>query len=144
MRRPESPTTLRVLVVEDDAALGMLLAETLEDMGHDVCAIEATEAGAVTAAARYRPDLMTVDVRLRDGSGISAIERILRTGFVPHVFVSGDSLRGQALTPAAVVIHKPFRTADLARAIDHALRGPAAASCGVNPPISERCRLRGA
>jgi len=41
---------LRVLVVEDNAIIGMLLAEVLAGMGHDVCAIEATEADAVTAA----------------------------------------------------------------------------------------------
>ena len=46
---------LRVLVVEDDAIIGALLAEMLEGMGHDVCAVEATEADAVTAAARCGP-----------------------------------------------------------------------------------------
>ena len=66
---------LRVLVVEDNAIIGMLLAEVLAGMGHDVCAIEATEADAVTAAARCRPDLMIVDVQLGDGSGAFAIEK---------------------------------------------------------------------
>ena len=50
----------RVLVVEDDAMIGVLLGEMLEGMGYDVCGIEATEADAVTAAARFRPDLMIV------------------------------------------------------------------------------------
>jgi CheY-like chemotaxis protein len=112
---------LRVLVVEDNAIIGMLLAEVLAGMGHDVCAIEATEADAVTAAARCRPDLMIVDVQLGDGSGVFAIEKILRTGFVPHVFVSGDTLGVRALRPDAVVIQKPFRESDLARAIQRAL-----------------------
>jgi DNA-binding response OmpR family regulator len=53
--------TLRVLVVEDDPMIGMLLAEMLEAIGHDVCAIETIEAAAVAAAARYRPDLLIVD-----------------------------------------------------------------------------------
>ncbi len=69
----------------------MLFADALAAMGYDVCAIEATEAGAVAAAARYKPDLMIVDARLRDGSGVSAVEEILRTGWVPHVFVSGET-----------------------------------------------------
>ena len=46
---------LRILVVEDDALIGMLLAEVLVGMGHEVCAIEANEADAVAAAARCRP-----------------------------------------------------------------------------------------
>src|SRR6185312_15079620 len=99
---------LRVLVVEDDAVIGMLLSETLAAMGHDVCAIVTTEAEAVTAAAQHKPDLMIVDERLGDGSGISAVEEILRSRFVPHVFASGDILRVQALRPGAVLIQKPF------------------------------------
>ena len=112
---------LRILVVEDEAVIAMLLAEVLTGMGHHVCAIAATEAKAVAAAVRCRPDLMIVDARLRDGSGVAAVEEILRTGFVPHVFVSGDPLRVQALRPGAVVIQKPFFKSDLVRAIQRAL-----------------------
>ena len=64
---------LRVLVVEDDTITGILLGELLTSMGYDVCAIESTEANAVTAAARCRPDVMIVDVHLGDGSGVSAM-----------------------------------------------------------------------
>ena len=112
---------LRVLLVEDEAVIAVLLAEVLGGMGSEVCAIEATEADAVAAAARCRPDLMIVDARLGTGSGVAAVEEILRTGPVPHVFVSGDSSIVQALRPDAVVMQKPFREADLARAIQRAL-----------------------
>ena len=64
---------LRIVVVEDDALVGMLLAETLVEMGHEVFEIVATEAEAVAAAARHKPDLMIVDVRLREGNGVCAI-----------------------------------------------------------------------
>ena len=55
---------LRALVVEDDAIIGGLLAETLEGLGHTVCAVERNAADAVAAALRWRPDLMIVDVGL--------------------------------------------------------------------------------
>src|ERR1700722_4237230 len=71
---------LRVLVVEDDAMIGVLLGEMLEGMGYGVCGIEATEGDAVTAAARYKPDLMIVDVHLGEGSGVSAIDTIHQAG----------------------------------------------------------------
>jgi len=64
-------------------------------MGHEVCGVETTEATAVAAALRHRPDLMIVDARLRGGCGVSAVEAILRTTFVPHLFVSGDAARVQ-------------------------------------------------
>ena len=112
---------LRILVVEDEAVIAMLLAEVLSGMGHGVCAIETTEADAVAAAVRCRPDLMIVDARLGDGCGISAVEKMLRAGFVPHLFVSGDALRVQVRRPGAVVLQKPFLESDLARAIQRAL-----------------------
>jgi two-component system, response regulator PdtaR len=91
---------LRILVVEDDAMIGMMLAEMLEEMGHDVCSIEATEADAVSAADRCRPDLMIVDVLLGDGNGVSAVARILRTRLVPYLFVSADISKLKTLKPS--------------------------------------------
>jgi DNA-binding response OmpR family regulator len=112
---------LRVLVVEDEMLIGMLLADTLGAMGYEVCAVEATETGAIAAAARCNPDLMIIDVKLRDGSGLSAVEEILRAGWVPYVFISGETSTIQALRPGAIVIQKPFRDIDLDRAIQRAL-----------------------
>jgi DNA-binding response OmpR family regulator len=120
-RRSESMEALRVLVVEDEMLIGMLLADALGAMGYHVCAVEETEAGAVAAAARCNPDLMIVDARLRQGSGVSAVEEILRTGWIPHVFVSGETSTIQALRPGAIVIQKPFRDMELDRAIQRAL-----------------------
>jgi DNA-binding response OmpR family regulator len=68
---------LRVLVIEDDALIAMLLSELLASMGHDVCAIATSEVEAVSAATRYDPDLMIVDARLGRGSGVSAVEEML-------------------------------------------------------------------
>jgi CheY-like chemotaxis protein len=113
---------LCVLVVEDDPQIGALVAETLEVMGYEVQAVESTEAGAVAAAARSRPDLMVVDVLLDEGNGVSAVESIIRTaGHIPHIFVSGDLLQTRTFKPGAVVIQKPYREADLAAAIGRAL-----------------------
>lgn len=112
---------LRILVLEDDAMIGMLLAAILEEMGHTVCAIEATETDAVSAAARYRPDLMIVDARLGNGSGLAAMDEVLRTGFIPHFFISGNIAKVTALRPGAVVLEKPFRDIQLARTIELAL-----------------------
>jgi DNA-binding response OmpR family regulator len=113
---------LRVLVVEDDALIAMLLGEMLASMGHDVCATAATEAEAVIAATRHGPDLMIVDEGLaRGGSGVSAVEEILRAGPRAHVFLSGDTEKVRGRRPDAIVVRKPFRQAELARAIDLAL-----------------------
>ena len=99
--------------------IGPLLAETLTGLGYEVCGIEATEAGAVEAAARHRPDLMIVDVNLAEGTGTAAMERITRAAPVPHLFMSGRTQ--QAAMPGEVLLSKPFREADLVRAIERAL-----------------------
>jgi CheY-like chemotaxis protein len=117
----------RVLIVEDDAMIGLLLTEILAGMGHEVCATAATEADALAAAIRYRPELMIVDGRLGQGSGVSAVEEILRAGSLPHIFLSGDPEKIKARRPAAVVVRKPFRQIELVRAIERALGAAAAA-----------------
>jgi DNA-binding response OmpR family regulator len=117
---------LSVLVVEDDFLVGILLGETLEAMGYDVCAIESNEPDAVNSAARCKPDFMIVDVRLGEGNGVSAVEEITRGGPVPHVFVSGDISRVQIFKPNAVVIQKPYRESDLVGAIQLAFDRSAA------------------
>lgn len=112
---------LRVLVVEDDFLIGMLLAEMLAEMGHQVCAVETTQASAVTAALRYEPDLMIVDAQLDEGNGISAVGEAIRNNFIPHLFISGDIAKVLAVRPRAVMLQKPFREQELARAIHRAL-----------------------
>src|ERR1700730_647832 len=109
---------LRVLVIEDDALIAMLLSELLAGMGHDVCATAATEADAVIAATRHRPDLMIVDARLGGGSGVSAVEEILRAGPVSHLFISGDTQRPPRCPLFPFTVRNPFPKAKLVRAID--------------------------
>jgi DNA-binding response OmpR family regulator len=125
-RSYELMKALRVLVVEDDALIAMLLGELLAGMGHDVCATAATEAEAVIAAHRYGPDLMIVDAGLGRGSGVSAVEEICRAEPLAHVFISGDAERVRLRQPDAVVVRKPFREEELARAIEIALAAPPA------------------
>jgi DNA-binding response OmpR family regulator len=114
-------TGLSVLIVEDDAMIGLLLTEILEEMGHTVCSIVATEEEAVSGAARFQPGLMLVDVNLHEGSGVSAMQRILKNGPRPCVFMSGAP--GQVGWPTATVLRKPFAEQELVLAIQR-VTGP--------------------
>jgi CheY-like chemotaxis protein len=116
---------LRILLVEDEVMIGVLLAELLESMGHDVCCIAATEADAVCAAAYWKPDLMIVDVWLAEGDGVSAVAEILRDGPVPHFYVSAGIALVRTLKPDAEVMQKPFRDHDLVQVIGRAIDGAA-------------------
>ncbi len=112
---------LRTLVVEDDAMIGGLLAETLEGLGHTVCAVKRNVADAMAAASHWRPDLMIVDVGLGEASGIAAVKEILRAAGLSRMCSSrAISLRGMSLGSETVLIQKPFRVSDLERAIQRA------------------------
>ena len=112
---------LRILIVEDEAIIAFLLGETLRGMGYDVCATEGTEAGAIAAARRCKPDLMIIDEHLGGGSGLAVVKEVFRSGPLPHVFVSGDAMRIRRVMPGAVVMEKPYRETDLARSIERAM-----------------------
>ena len=112
--------SLRILVVEDDALIGMLLADMLTAMGHAVCAVAGTQVEAVAAAERNKPDMLIVDARLREGSGVAAVDQIQCGGFVPYIFVTGDSRGVLAQKPNAIVLEKPFTEGMLATAITRA------------------------
>jgi CheY-like chemotaxis protein len=108
---------LNILVVEDDPLIGLLLSEMLTELGFAVCAVATTEDEAVALAALYRPGLLIVDQHLKQGSGISAMQRIARDGPIPCVFMSGAPADG---TEGIQMLQKPFLEADLIRAIRQA------------------------
>ena len=121
-------TSLRILIVDDDLSIGALLAEILEGMGHVVCGIETTEAGAVTAALHSapdrRPDLLIVDANLRYGSGIGAVAAIGRVCAIPYILMSGQRIAGAP--HAATTLQKPFMHRDLESAIARAVQASTA------------------
>lgn len=107
----------RVLIIEDEAIIAMLLGTVLKSLGHEVTSIEATEAGAVASATKTRPELMLVDDHLRAGRGSAAVARILQDGFIPHIMMSGDPPAGGPDTRGVASLRKPFTERELASAI---------------------------
>lgn len=124
-----------MLIVDDDAMIASLLAEILEDMGYHVCPIAATEDEAVATAIRCKPGLMIVDEQLREGTGTSAVERILLTGPIPYVFIGGASVHREQ--KRKTVLQKPFLALDLVQAIRNAVGDADAPSAGMIAGQSE-------
>ena len=66
----------RVLIVEDDSSMGMVVRAALEAEGIDVEVCETTRArDAALAANRF--DVMLTDVVLKDRDGISSLEGVI-------------------------------------------------------------------
>ena len=66
---------MRVLIVEDDAALGLFLQKGLKLEGHDVTWVGDGEAG-LRHAQEHRPDLMVLDLSLPRKDGTEVLEEL--------------------------------------------------------------------
>ncbi len=92
---------LRILIVEDETVVAMLLEDMLEDLGHVVVGTAASHAAAIAAAVTSRPDLALMDINLgHGGNGIEAALELRRRFDLPSVFLSAylssPSVREQA------------------------------------------------
>lgn len=67
----------RILVVEDDRSLGLALSEVFESDCHEVRAVTGI-AGTRGLIEDWRPDLMVLDIRLRDGDGFQLLRETTR------------------------------------------------------------------
>ncbi len=115
----------RILLVEDETLIAMDMSNVITDMGHSVIGVARTRAEAVALARDGKPDLITCDIRLADGSsGIDAIADILE--FAPSVaviFLTGfpEELLTGTISEPAFVIDKPYREKQVQSAISQAL-----------------------
>ena len=65
-----------ILIVEDELVLAHQLAVALESAGHET-ALARTAKQGVDAAREAVPDLVLLDLRLPDGSGLDVISELL-------------------------------------------------------------------
>lgn len=112
--------SLHALIIEDEIISGIGMQLVLADLGFDSFAFAGTAGQALEQAMIRKPDLLTVDLGLLDGDGLSAAREIHRAvGPSPTVFVTGDA-RALADQPHAVVVEKPYGPGDMARAYERA------------------------
>jgi signal transduction histidine kinase len=80
----------RILVVDDDAGLLILMGEVLRAEGHDVVTVGSGQA-ALKWLETASPDLMLLDLKLRDVNAAALLERIRRISSpVPFIIVTGQ------------------------------------------------------
>ena len=78
----------RLLVVEDEYLIRMLLEDMLADLGYDVAAAVGTLAEASEFAARGDFNAAILDINL-DGQDVYPVAEILAQRGLPFVFVTG-------------------------------------------------------
>ena len=112
----------RVLVVEDEMMIAMLVEDMLADLG---CAVvgpaHALDAALDLALTEPNLDAALLDVNL-GGQPVFAVADALREKGVPAIFCTGYGDAGlREIDRGALVLQKPFRAGDLARALNEAL-----------------------
>lgn len=113
------PTASHALVIEDERHMAQILDGCLRAYGYDSVDQADTEAGAIAAARAHRPDLLLVDVRLREGDGLAAARAIRIAYGVPLVVVTSRPDLARDID-ARFVVAKPFTPATLRAAIERA------------------------
>lgn len=118
-------TGKRILVVEDEALIAVMVEDMLTDLGNVVVGPVATIEQALALVRTEAIDAAVLDVNVR-GEHIDPVADALSARGVPMLFATGYGEVRLASAAAATVIDKPYTQDKLARGL--------AAVMGANPP----------
>jgi DNA-binding NarL/FixJ family response regulator len=137
---------IRLLVVDDHEVVRQGLVSMLDRReGFQVVAEAGTAADAVEQARRFEPDLVIMDVRLPDGSGIEACREIRSALPATRVVILTSYPDEEAVFSAIVAgasgyLLKQIRARDLVNAIESVARGESLLDPAVTEKVLERVR----
>lgn len=131
---------IRLLLVDDHEVVRVGLKTVLAQQGRiTVVGESSTTEAAVSDAARLKPDVILLDVRLPDGSGVDACREILASN--PQVriifltsYADDDSVLAAVLAGAHGYVLKEIDSAALLRAIHSVAEGHSI----LDPTVTER------
>ncbi len=137
---------LRLLVVDDHEVVRQGLVSLLgRRAGFEVVAQAGSVAESITQAARYEPDLVVMDVRLPDGSGIEACREIRAARPETRVIMltsypDEEAVLSAIIAGASGYLLKQIRGRDLVAALESVGRGESLLDPAVTEKVLERVR----
>jgi CheY-like chemotaxis protein len=109
---------LRVLVVEDDPLVAMLMEDSLDELGCQVVGPAGTIAEALSLIEGGAIDVALLDLNLGQGETTYQLAGPLQARGVPFLFVTGfDALSLRDPYKNSPTLPKPYRLDDLERAL---------------------------
>ncbi|MEX2246866.1 MAG: response regulator transcription factor [Dehalococcoidia bacterium] len=138
--------TVRILLVDDHEVVREGLRSLLSRReGYEIVGQAGTVADAISEAARMQPDVVVMDVRLPDGSGIEACREIREARPETKViiltsFADDEAVFASILAGAAGYVLKQARGSVLADAIAAVERGESLLDSAVTQQVLERLR----
>ncbi len=139
-------TQIKILLVDDHEVVRMGLRTLLERRENIAVVGEAgTVEEAVATAARTEPDVIVMDIRLPDGSGVDACREI--RGQRPETkvimltsYADDEAIYGSIMAGAAGYLLKQTRGQDLASAIGRVAAGESLLDPGITEKVLKRMR----
>jgi DNA-binding NarL/FixJ family response regulator len=145
--RPTTPQkTLRLLIVDDHEVVRQGLVALLDRReGFQVVAEAGNVAEAIEQARRYEPDIVVMDIRLPDGSGIEACREIRAELPGTRVvmltsYPDEEAVLSAIVAGAAGYLLKQVRARDLVAALEAVGRGESLLDPAVTEKVLERVR----
>ena len=99
---------MHALIIEDESLIAMAIEDVLRGCGFTSFDFAISAEGAITAAANKCPDLITSDVQLRPGCGITAVQSICSGQSIPVLFITGRPGEVRMRMPGQALVEKPF------------------------------------
>jgi DNA-binding response OmpR family regulator len=119
--------TLRILIVEDDALLGVATAESLTLLGHTASIVPTVSAAFAALSVTHSFDVILLDLNLGEERGETIFEKLqlLRIKYPPVIILSAQpdaEVRLAAdLVQAKQMLTKPASIARISWAIERAV-----------------------
>lgn len=117
----------RIMIVEDDALVGLGIKLTVTELGYDVVGIAASEPEAIKLADQTHPRLALMDIRLRGPvDGIDTARRLRSEYNIRSIYLSAyadePTLSRVAQTYPLGFVQKPYSANQLKSALELAVR----------------------
>ena len=113
----------RILVIDDEPQVRRLIRQMLARAGHEV--VEAADGAEGLASVRTaRPDVIVTDILMPNKEGIETVRELNREApGLPILVISGNPgstlyMEMAKMLGAHAALAKPFRAAELLRAVD--------------------------
>ncbi|PAU93492.1 response regulator [Aliifodinibius salipaludis] len=121
----DSVTDKKVLIVEDDMIISMVLERMIKKLGHEVVKKVIAGQDAIDSAFELEPDLILMDIQLKDNiDGITAMQKIREKSDVLVIYITGNSdqysLERAKKTDYVDYLVKPIQMSHLKKSISKA------------------------
>ena len=118
---PTGLPRLRVLVIEDEAMVAMLIQDTLADIGCEVIGIASRFNEAIEKVKSLAFDMAILDLNLNGRQALPIADSLAERGIAFVVATGYGAMNLSESLQRAPILQKPFRQRDLERALRVAL-----------------------